>query len=449
MFQKRERETSSIDFAQLSQPVADLEGRPKKAKTSGSDNGFLVVLDEQTWIAKLGVSLSLLARAVGKTMPGSNKDYEKAMLYLDSFIMGNFTRVAEIKDEARIATLSEDIVGAFFSFIRKTKPGKELLAKLEKEKREMTSDEVIALFQALSKERPALKDVIGLAAFADIVSGAFSQRMYNVFAQKMGYDFAKHAIFTSNTAIYQASALLPDAKPFDKMLLDCFDFKTLKSQLEGKSEEEAKPIKQAWLGQAELKLKALLNNHNLKGLCAITLFRLVMGESADNGPDNAIWTENGLVAIDLTGFRYQRQNPFRDSLGWGSILCETDQQKLLDSLFHSSVFKTRFLDDLVADKELRGSLDKMIAAAFKDAVRDLVVEEVQDLRDWFAALDEKSVNADLEETARELYIGLPESYKFDRSLLQGYINQCKPFISAPVKEAKAAMTIEHQPVCAS
>ena len=128
-----------------------------------------------------------------------------------------------------------------------------------------------------------------------------------------------------------------------------------------------------------------------------------MGESADNGPDNMLLTEQGVVNIDLTGFRYEREKAFNTSLGWKETLTTTDESILLERLFDSSVFKSRYIDNSQnIEDNLKATIHQTIVEVLTEKVQPLVVEEIAQLRSWLAGLDLAYINGNLKQTIHVL-----------------------------------------------
>lgn len=121
---------------------------------------------------------------------------------------------------------------------------------------------------------------------------------------------------------------------------------------EGQSQE-------SWIANCAKDLSDHLNANPIFGLGAAILLRHILGESADLGPDNMLLTKVStggyqLTNIDLTGFRYTRQNEFEVKnregqvteirFGWKKTLeAAENSETLLQRLFSPTVFNSRFV----------------------------------------------------------------------------------------------------------
>ena len=391
-------------------------------KPGGTDVGHLIGYQGQTYIVKTGITLSLLGQAFGHVVEGKK---EKADKKLGTFILGSYTRIAGIKDKVLIEQLKSQIITAFDNYLL-SEHGQQLQAKV-RGGHVLHTDDVYQIYLYLCTQNVVLKDVIGLPAFADVVSGCHSQQVNNVFQLTQNNRVAQHLLLmlpNDQTGIFQGSNLL-DSRPFDKFLLEPF-VKHPKS--EHQTEEE-------WITQCQNELKENLKAISLKGLCSGILTRHVMGESADNGPDNMILSEQVVINIDLTGFRYPRKDQFGDVLGWADTLTLNTADGLLERLFHPSVFKDRFVKDLSLPENLKTSIYLAIVTELKASVEHVVVKEVVALRQWLASLNPDLVNQNLARATQQVYGNLPVQIQFSSAHLGTLIAFNQQFITQAIEVA--------------
>jgi hypothetical protein len=165
-------------------------------KPGGSDVGHVVTMNTASYMIKTGITLSLLAQALKKF---TEDKADKERMYL-SFIVGNFTRIAGAKpeDHAELSKalaektgievtkqnfadlLTQEMLNTLNAF-KATDAGKALLEKLKSDS--LSSNDVYNIYRELT-QNPLLKDVIGLSAFADLVSGAYGQFFSNTYQSR-------------------------------------------------------------------------------------------------------------------------------------------------------------------------------------------------------------------------------------------------------------------------
>jgi len=422
--------TDAIGYAGGPESIYPYRGE----KPGGTDVGHLVDVNNETFIVKTGITLSLLAQAVENVVAGKR---EKADKYLGVFILGNYTRIAGVNDIELNTELKTKILAAFDQYLQ-SEQGQALQAMVKKGHKINTHD-VYQIYLSLTQYDAALVDVLGLPAFADVVSGSHSQQFNNVFQLTQGNDVAAHKLLMqprNMPGIYQGSTLVSDSTPFDKFLLDAF---LSTPKLEDQSVED-------WTKQCKEELVARLKEQSLAGLCSGILTRHILGESADNGPDNMILTKKGVVNIDLTGFRYPRKDEFRGALGWADTLAQNSADELLPRLFHETVFKNRFIQYSPLADELKAPAHQAIVVALQEAVQDVVVEEVAALRNWLASMNPELVNRNLAQATKDVHSNLGDSVKFSTANLEIITSFNQQFITQAVEVAKASkLAIEAQP----
>lgn len=424
-----------VNLASMNEALIDAIGCPGRAESllypaigekpgNGTDVGHAIDFKGQPFIVKTGLNLGLLGQAVINIIEGRK---EKAEQKLGTFIVGNFARIANVKDKAVLAELKDKILKAFDAYLA-SEHGQALQASIKNDKHKITTDDVFAIYLFMTKEQPDLINVIGLPAFADVVSGCHSQQFNNVFQALSGGDIAPHKLFmqpADKPGIFQGSRLLSNIKPFDQFLLAPFSVAV----------EENQTVEQ-WLALGTAKLKEQLATQSLAGLCSAVLLRHILGESADNGPDNMLLSEKGLINIDLTGFRYPRKDAFKEALGWADTLAQTSSEQLVGKIFHDSVFKDRFVKESSIPEPVKALVYNAIVKELKAAVEHTVVEEVSALRDWLAGMNARLVNENLDRATREVYANLNEQFKFSPALLDTLIALNQKFVTDAVEVAK-------------
>ena len=127
----------------------------------------------------------------------------------------------------------------------------------------------------------------------------------------------------------------------------------------------------------------------LGGLFVSLLARFTLGESSDLGSDNMLVvpgedSRNQAVSIDVTGFRYARENDVpagpRDPPrhGWGKVI---DNPALaLDVLLDGSVMNSRYAKGFYA-------VHAAVVYCLRDALRQKATPEAEEVKRWYAALD--------------------------------------------------------------
>lgn len=407
----------------------------KGEKPGGTDVGHLIGYQEKTYIVKTGINLSLLGQALENVVEGKK---DKADTKLGKYVVDNYTRIAGIKDKAITEQLKSHIITAFDHYLS-SDHGQELQDSV-RSGHVLHANDVYQIYLYLCAQNAVLKDVIGLPAFADVVSGCHSQQINNVFQLTQNNTVAQHKLFMQpkdQPGIFQGSTLLIST-PFDKFLLKPF-VETIKKESQSEAE---------WIGQCQNELKQNLKTTSLKGLCSGILTRHIMGESADNGPDNMILTDIGVVNIDLTGFRYPRKDKFGDTLGWADTLASNTADELLERLFHPSVFKDRFVKDSTLPKHLKEPIYAAIITELKASVENAVVEEVTALRQWLANMDPVLVNKNLAKAMQQVYDALNDQVQFSEAHLNTLIEFNQQFITHAIDVAKTCeATLENTKSC--
>jgi hypothetical protein len=424
-------------------------------KIGGSDVGHKVKLGGTEYIIKTGISLSLLAQALQKSADTSLTEEDrlkKERKYLN-FIVDNFTRISSLdpknhpeeyrtqlfdkhaipiteKNFSKI--LTDEMLEALNDF-KKTEKGQLLLEKIQRDS--LNSRDVYEIYRFIVNKGKLLKDVLGLAAFSDIVNGAYGQFFNNTFqAQVLPKDMLDdHRLVIEidkdhkHPAMFMASRFNKQAQSFDTFLLQPF--------LDQPFLDKKDPDYTLWLALCKENLSSKITQ--LKGLGSAILIRHLMGERGDLGPDNMLIVNYNdaqhIINIDVTGFRYARRYVYRDnknnkSLGWEDTLSTYDNNELTEALFHPTVFSNRFLKDKFPE-ELKFKVMNTIVEVLKSKVQ--VDNEVQDVREWLQSQNAKWA-------VDSLHIAIDEAYRaFDNSLKPQdfYINKLKEYNSCFIEDA--------------
>lgn len=433
-----------------------------------------------------------LALAVAEATKDSKKFSEKWHTFL-GYILGNFFRAINTRvSDTETKKLNKTLQTAFKAYLASAE-GIALQEKMSariKEREElerqakntgqrlpvfqiMTSKEVYALFKAMLAHEPkteneneddkafaALRADIGYAAFTDQMCG-LAQMINNqiMTATDPRMAVARHRLLVTKKepGFYQVSTFLPEALPAQEFLLKPF----LAEQ--AKDESNA-----AWVERCKQTLEQQLAGKSIRGLVKALLIRQVFGEVGDLGLDNLMFmsTKEGfdVVNIDISGPRYSREKDYDDkrknetSLGWAPTLVSTSEEEILTRLFDSTVFSPRAINDSEAltahlskggaTEERVKAMKKMIYTALvevlKTKVKDAAVNEVAEVRDWFADLNPEALNADCANVMTRAYDNLHPDLSFDRKYLEAYKGHFASFINRPHEIAKA-WKAEHQP----
>lgn len=414
-------------------------------KFAGTDVGHMLSFSDEIYMVKTGMSLGLLKQALERRTMSQE---DKVKLFLTIAIVGNYLRVTQTNGkDPRVSGMKETIYKAFNAYVE-TPEGSALLAKIKEEKHVCTTIDIARIFTFFRGYNEELKDVLGLPAFADVTSGCFSQEIYNTYAKVLGIQVAAQKLLINpqgeEASILMASCFQKNTTGFDSFLLKPF--------IENENLEDAKAA-----------LLKAFEGKSLKGLASGILMRHIMGENADNSPDNMIINEQGeVIQIDLTGFRMQRQKDFTDPkgttfLGWDKTLAANDADTLLARLFDSTVFNGRFVFDHPHFKgkvpaEQQKAVYDAIVSILKDLVRNQVVEEIQALRSFFSNLNPEAINEHLAKSLAEVYNtmapelrpskeGFEKLISFDQGFLATAIVQSKHHQETIEAQASASMSI--------
>lgn len=424
----------------------------EREKPGGSDIGYITRLGEDSYILKTGISLSLLAQALKKP--------EKARMYL-GFIVGNFTRITSDKfehhpdltnlliaknpglTEKKIAEVLTDELFIAFQAFQETEAGKSMQLKDK-----LSTSDVYEIYHYLVKDNQVVRDIVGVAAFADVLYGAMGQLFTNSFHLYSGIPHRlidngrSFADNKSATKLFLFSRFIPKAEPFHEILIAPF----INSSITAENTEE-------WLTKCEAVLLATLSN--LRGLSAAIMIRHLMGESADLGPDNMLIVENEglkqIINIDVTGFRYPRRAAFVDQrsqerrLGWEEILATDAADKLVELLLDKSVFSKRFLMDaknIPADKD-RAKILEVIIRVLKFTMIPHAAHEIEMVRNWLRMQDAEPTIRTLKSGAKDAFGCINPVLAPSKHYLDNIIGHASKFIEESICVANS-MGIEQR-----
>ncbi|OGT46138.1 MAG: hypothetical protein A3E82_00540 [Gammaproteobacteria bacterium RIFCSPHIGHO2_12_FULL_38_11] len=434
-------------------------------KPGGSDVGHIVLMNDGGYIVKTGVTLSLLGQALKKFV---EKRPDKERLYL-SFIVGNFTRIVgdETADRQQLADklgqkhgktyenitqkeitelLTSEILTTLNQF-KETVAGKAILEKLNENT--LNTNEIYNIYHYIVTQNEILRDVIGLAAFADLVNGACGQFFNNDFQKRstpsaMLDDHRLLLESNGSKATYMASRFNTTAEPFDKFLLE--PFRTNKRDNFENTE--------AWIRQCQQDLSNKILN--IQGLCSAILIRHIMGESADLGPDNMLIALNNdiqhIINIDVTGFRYPRRNGFHDPrknetrLGWEDTLKTDNPNDIMNFLFDKTVFSDRFVSDASdIDKTLKKNVIDAIMETLKSKIDPKnAYKEVLAVRQWLQQQSSEFVVSSLNNAITEAYNALNPIVKPQRYYLEKVLKYNERFIQDSIQVAKESLELQQE-----
>lgn len=346
-------------------------------KQGGSEIGHRVVHRDTgiEYLVKSGSSLALFYLVIK-----SAEQKEKVKMFF-GFLVGNYSRITgHPVNPGHVERLSEIMV----DFLATTNG--QTLFQLIKSGQMITIHDIYQIVDYFLPQitEPSLREVLCLAVLADVTKGALSQAFSNAFqARQLGIDALPEPLIISEQlasgGLFLGSRFIFEAPGLDTFLLAPF--------IEAKQAQHGD-----WLAQGAERMQAQLTKNPLKGLSAAILLRQIMGENADIGPDNMIIVnlggENLVLNIDLTGFRYNRENNFKDCLGWKETLQSSDADILIDRLFHPSVFQSRFIknNDNFSPEEVN-ALYECLVRMLKIELKPQVVSEITAVRQWLTTLD--------------------------------------------------------------
>lgn len=464
-------------------------------KPGGTDIGHLVKYGNEELIIKTGMNMSLIGQAVSKyskslkniasieakiveilkienstdTQEQINKLNAELVAAKDdkfisskkyfSFIVGNFLKI--VKDNSKTSDgwkaeetrLKNAIFEPFEKFVN-TEFGKSLIKNINLNKKyKVTLDDItkIYTFFATNDDGSLNNDVIniiGLSLFADTVTGNFSQKLNNDYqrACRSNAPIAEqnYLILKDKSApkLLMASTLIRDA---DNKIVPGLDEFLLEPFLSKKEEFSSNPG--LWINEAMTLLKDKIGAAPIYGLTLSTMIRFVLGENADNGPDNMLMIKKNnewhIVNIDLTGFRYPRSENFdiknkegvttATVFGWKHIFDIKDQTEQINAIFSKDVFKARFVDDNEGlsnvSKEAKQDIYNAIVALLKEKLQPNFDAEFNKSMDWAANIDAVGLIENLNKATREAYNSLSDLTKFNEVYLDKLLKFNSKFIT--------------------
>lgn len=401
-------------------------------KPGGTEIGHCIIhgLTNKPYLIKTGASLSLFHNSL--------KVPEKTRMFL-GFLVTNYSRITgEPFYEEQVMQLK-----AILEKFLITVEGQHL-NELVKTNQVITSRNLYHIVDYILTQitDPALKDVIGLSLLSDVTKGSLSQALSNEFqARQSSLDQLPAAIVISEQfekgALLYGSYFISDAYGLDTFLLTPF----VQAKREGALD---------WLEQGVNQLSQLLTLNPLTGLCSAILLRHIMGESADNGPDNMLIVENRgkmqVLNIDLTGFRYNRQRAFQDRFGWEETLILTDAQSLIDRLFHFSVFQSRFIKNSGEfSLDEAESLYNCLVDLLKTSLKPQVLTEIRAVRHWLASLDATVLEDFSKAFVQQVADSMSEQLRPSARIIDALIESNKGFIDKAIEVAKSIEQKQFEP----
>jgi len=371
----------------------------RKPKTKGSDLGFMAqeATTGQDIMFKTGISLTLLAQALETYWKenDANKPIDQRKI---DFIVGNYARVSkkEDKDVAGIKSLLPVAINKFLN----TEYANAFKTKVLNDEH-LSPTDTFNICKALKDEDgKSLMRILYAPTFAEVLCGTYSQELYNQFIKQKNPDFkcAEQILVTipnGSPCLYMGSLMVKEVRGLHDFLLEPF--------LTG-----LKAGSTNWIEEGEKALKEELSRVEVDGLVSAILFRLLMGENDDLGPDNMLLVKNKasyqIINIDLSGFRFDRKEDYSDKdkndkqkicLGWGSILSDNDHKSIIAKIFNKSIFSDRFIRINDIDRKKQPEVYTAIVAILQECVASKVNKEVADLMDWMTTLESGALTSEI------------------------------------------------------
>ncbi|PPU91890.1 type III secretion system effector protein [Xanthomonas populi] len=401
-FLSTDRDVGKVPAASAVSGNGVVFSRSKQA-LGGSDVGMVATIDGQEHLVKTGISRSLLGQSVTCCVNGQVDQANKRLGY----IVDGAARL--LKTDPKQGNQRQLLTQAFHAFLQ-TEEGKNLAGKARTDALDIA--DVGDIHASLVRADPRLRNTLGVPVLFDVINVAAGQQLVN--ALQGTYLPKQHMPDSSLLAVQNnaliGSRLIADAKPLDTFLTEPFlppgvalkDAGRAAALLKDKaaaggahSDDRAraqaliaKIDDPANLDAGKQALKGMLSQKGLDGLFVSLLARFTLGESSDLGPDNMLVVpgedgRNKAVSIDVTGFRYARENGVpagpRDPLrhGWGEVI---DTPALaLDVLLDGSVMNSRYAKGL-------DSVHAAVVDCLRNALRQNATPEAQAVKRWYAAL---------------------------------------------------------------
>lgn len=427
-----------------------------KDEIGGTDLGMLGKVDGEEFLIKTGLGRGVLNQITNHFLKGDMKRAEKKA----GFIVRDYIRMVganpDPDQQKPLQNALFDSLKIFFS----SADGETILNKAKEKKIDIS--DVNKIHSSLVAQNPNLRNVLSVPILMDVINGTTGQQLANDYQRTYleSHQIPNSKLFLVGSNPLIGSQFLQDAVPFDKFLSKNFlpEGKTLEDvrhaseliEKAGKGDavdaDELEASRQLLLimttpenlAAGKARLIAQLKEEGLEGLFASILMRLTMGEKGDLGPDNMLVVKgknghNQVVNIDITGFRYDRENDFqlkpedKPAFGWKDIIQNPDTapEKLLDG----SVFSGRYLVGIDA-------VQHAVADALREAVGDQAPVETKKVRDWYASLDSEASKSSLKDLAQNLSHSLDASVAPDDAQMHKAIARNCSFIDSAVRRSR-------------
>jgi len=360
---------------------------------------------------------------------------EKEVLNKASWIVDTFFRVTgaeeKVEPEAQNPLAKEEsekkfkesktvpskhLYNAFQKFLG-TESGKLLLSKPS-----LTIEDTHALYtgiiESAEQNQNIIKNILGTAVLSDLVNNTLAQTWVNDFQeQTLGLKPEKVPVaklFHQGQGVpvigsKMISAEIESKIPIENLadiLVSCYlpagkkasDVKDAVQIANGKitASNDVKQQDIDSLNQIHTEINLKTGDEALKeklfkfdGLFSAILLRLIMGETADLGPDNMLVIDNKIVDIDVTGCRANREQnkPAYDKIsiqqGWGETI--SNPASSVGNLLDPFTFSSRYIDG-AAMKTLKekntfkaenGLLHDHIISVIKETIGHKAEQEVK------------------------------------------------------------------------
>jgi hypothetical protein len=451
-FLSTDRDAGNVPAASAVSGNGVVFSRSKQA-LGGSDVGMIATIGGQEHLVKTGISRSLLGQAVTCCVNGQVDQANRRLGYI---VDGAARLLKSGPTQENQKPLLEE---AFHAFLQ-TEKGMELAEKAKTEALDIA--DVGDIHASLVDAEPRLRNTLGVPVLFDVINVAAGQQLVN--ALQGTYLPKQHMPDSSLLAVQNnaliASRLIADATPLDTFLTEPFlppgvslkDAKRAAALLKntaaaGSAQSDDRARAQALIAEindpanldaGKQALRQTLSQKGLDGLFVSLLARFTLGESSDLGPDNMLVVpgedgRNKAVSIDVTGFRYARENDEpsgpqdRPRHGWGKVI---DTPALaLDVLLDSSVMNSRYAKGL-------DSVHAAVVDCLRDALRQNATPEAQAVKRWYAALDVHASSASLLSLHQGLGGIAASPWMPDADLVGQVLERNAGFINAIVQRAR-------------
>ena len=471
----------NVPVTVLTTPLPTKEGLSVKnewsyagPKNGGTDVGNLVKdIESVEYIVKTGIGAGLLKQIAEKQAAG---DVTKAKEYI-GYNVGNYARLIGLsKEESKVNSPAwNDLLYAAFISYSSTTAGQSVFEAIRGKTRVVNGEDIHTMLDHMYKYDPKVKNILGLPAITDVLYGAISQRFIDNF-QRTYLDPKQvpeaSVVIDSKQRPYLASRYVGGAVGFDEYLSAPFfqvagvesefalqagrtydkalsNEKKVKKGNEGKPESEHKAY--IW-SDAELQAKAIVEritgaltagkealsvkikaSGGLKGFYESIILRLIMGESADLGPDNMLVADSKIINIDVTGCRYARAEDipeFKDK-GWKTILNPINTDVLQKNLLDKAVFKDRYLEGLPLVHLA------IVEVLSQDIGQDKATEARENVLGYLSSLDPSLVTASIEALRANVEKEIPAERLPEENLMKSAIDRAKGFMTEAISFARS------------